>query len=148
MRKKLKEMIMNEKDYVSFETALALKEAGFNYPCWYYYTKEDAPEGSVWHTTSEDAPVDYNRTVYARCSMPTLWKAQKWLREAKNIDVLVWNCACGYGWEISKAGDEQTRGTTLLMFDGEGEDENSGNWLSYEAALQDGIQKALKLINK
>lgn len=141
-------MIMDEKDYVSFETALSLKAAGFNYPCRYYYTREGAPEGSVWHTTSEDATVDYNRTVYARCYMPSLWKAQKWLREVKNIDVLVWNCACGYGWEISKAGDEQTRGTTLLMFDGEGEDEDSGKWLSYEAALQDGIKKALKLINK
>ena len=80
--------------------------------------------------------------------MPTLWQAQKWFREVKNIDVLVWNCACGYGWEISKAGDEQARGTTILMFDEEGEDEDSGKWLSYEAALQDGIKKALKLINK
>jgi hypothetical protein len=78
---------------------------------------------------------------------PTQSFAQKWLREAKDIDVLVWNRACGYGWEISKAGDKQTRGTTLLMFDEEGEDEDSGMWLSYEAALQDGIKKALKLIN-
>lgn len=139
---------MDEKDYVSFETALALKNAGFNYPCQYYYTREDAPDNHVWHTTSEDAPIDYNKTIYAKCSMATLWQAQKWLREVKNIDVLVWNCACGYGWEISKAGDKQTRGTPLLMFDEEGEDEDSGKWLSYEAALQDGIKKALKLINK
>lgn len=77
-----------------------------------------------------------------------LWQAQKWLREVKNIDVLVCNCACSYGLEISKAGDEQTRGTTILEFDEEGEDEASGMWLTYEAALQDGIKKALKLINK
>lgn len=139
---------MDEKDYVSFKTALALKETGFDRPCQYYYTKEDAPDGHVWCMTSKDAPIDYNKTIYAKCSMPALWQAQKWLREVKNIDVLVWNCACGYGWEISKAGDEQTRGTTILMFDGKGEDEDSGMWLSYEAALHDGIKKALKLINK
>lgn len=61
--------------------------------------------------------------------------------------MLIWNCASGYGWEISKAGDEQTRGTTILMFDEEGEDKSSGNWLSYEADLQDGINKALEIIN-
>lgn len=139
---------MDEKDYVSFETALALKATGFNYPCRYYYTREDAPEGSVWHTTSEDAPIDYNRTVYARCSMPSLWQAQKWLREVKNIDVLVWECNCVYIWVISKACDEQTRIAPILMSDEEGEDEYSGKWLSYEAALRDGIKKALELINK
>lgn len=80
---------MDEKDYVSFKTALALKETGFDRPCQYYYTKEDAPDGHVWCMTSEDAPIDYNKTIYAKCSMPALWQAQKWLREVKNIDVLV-----------------------------------------------------------
>lgn len=141
---------MDEKDYVSFETALALKEAGFNYPCRYYYTKENAPEGSVWHTTSEDAPIDYNRTVYARCSMPTLWQAQKWFREVKNIDVLVYSATCGYGWEISRAGDGTTDKTMLLTYneDEMDDEEHSGHWMFYEDALQDGIKKALKLINK
>ena len=27
--------------------------------------------------------------------------AQKWLRETKNIHICVYNCACGYGYEIS-----------------------------------------------
>lgn len=139
---------MDEKDYVSFQVALALKRAGFNYQCEYYYTREDAPDGCLWCSTSKDAPINYNNITYIECSMPSLWQAQKWLREVKNIDVLVWNCACGYGWEISKTGDEQTRGTTLLAFDEEGEDEASGMWLSYEDALQDGIKKALKLINR
>ena len=140
---------MNEKDYVSFETALALKQAGFDYPCSYYYTGEDAQQGYIWRTCGGEL-ANFNKDVGKcpiKCSAPMLWQAQKWFREVKNIDVLVWNCACGYGWEISKAGDKQTRGTTLLMFDEEGEDEDSGMWLSYEAALQDGIKKALKLIN-
>ncbi len=80
--------------------------------------------------------------------MPTLAQAQKWLREKKMADVLIWSCACGYGWEISKAGDEQTRGTTLLTYDDNGEDKNSGMWLTYESALSAGIEAALKLIKE
>lgn len=133
---------MDKRDYVSFETALELKKAGFNYECQYYYTKEDAPDGSVWYSTSEDAPLNYNNIIYAECSMPSLWQAQKWLREVKKVDVLVWNCVSGYGWEISKAGD----GTVIMAFDGNGEDEWSGKWLSYETALQDGINKALQVL--
>lgn len=138
---------MNNEDFCSYEIAQTLKKMGFDYPCYFYYTKEDAPDGCVWHTTSEEAPIDYNRSVYAGCSMPTLAQAQKWLREYKEVDVLIWNCACGYGWEISKAGDEQTRGTTLLTYDDNGEDKNSGMWLTYESALSAGIEAALKLID-
>lgn len=136
---------MDKKDYVSFEIALALKQAGFNYPCNHCYITGDAQKGHIWETNYGKLS-NFNKGIL-ECSAPTLWQAQKWLREAKNIDVLVWNCACGYGWEISKAGGEQTRGTTILAFDEEGEDEDSGKWLSYEAALQDGINKALNLLN-
>lgn len=75
-----------------------------------------------------------------------LYHAQKWLREAKGIDVLVWNCACGYGWEISKA-DPQSRGTTLKFYDDNGEDRDSGMWLTYENALSAGINVALQLLD-
>lgn len=84
---------MEERDYVSFDTALALKKAGFNYSCRYYYTKEDAPDMCVWRTTSEYNQTNYNNEVYGKyilCSAPTLWQAQKWLREAKNME-----CLCG-----------------------------------------------------
>ncbi len=57
---------MNE-DYVDYQTALALKKAGFNYPCHFYYTHKDAPDDHVWSTTSEEAPVDYNRSA---CRIP------------------------------------------------------------------------------
>lgn len=82
------------------------------------------------------------------CDAPTLAQAQKWLREVKEIDVLVFNCSCGYGWEISKAGNEQSRGTTIMLYDDNGEDKDSGMWLSYESALSAGIDKALELLGK
>lgn len=135
---------MNTEDYVSYPLALALKKAGFDYPCYFYYTRKDSPDDHVYSTTSEEAPIDYNRSVYAGCSMPTLAQAQKWLREKKKIDVLVWNCACGYGWEVSKA----ENGTGLILFDDKGDNKDSGCWTSYESALSAGIAAALELIEK
>lgn len=33
---------MNNEDFVTYEIAQTLKKAGFNYPCYFYYTKGDA----------------------------------------------------------------------------------------------------------
>lgn len=52
---------MNNEDFCSYEIAKKLKKYGFNYPCYFYYTQQDTPNGCVWHTTSEEAPIDYNR---------------------------------------------------------------------------------------
>ena len=76
--------------------------------------------------------------------MPLLSQAQKWLREKKKIDVLVYNCACGYTWEVSKA----MNGTGLIEFDEKGDDESSGCSTSYEGSLSAGISAALELIKK
>lgn len=51
---------MDEKDYVSFETALTLKNAGFNYPCQYYIglRLEDFPS-----VTWENSPKKVKVTI-------------------------------------------------------------------------------------
>lgn len=142
-------MAMNE-NYCSYELSKALKAAGFDEPCQMYYTHEDAPDGAVWLTGDPRFLQDYNSLLddcpFAKpiCSAPHIYQAQKWLREKKKIDVLVYNCACGYLWEVSKA----TNGTGLILFDEKGDDENSGCWTSYEAALSAGISAALELIKK
>lgn len=138
------------KDFVSFETAKKLKAAGFDYPCSYYYTSYDGLKGNIQESCNGDG--NFNAIITdlcaIKCSAPMLWQAQKWLRVKKKINVLIRDCACGYHWEVSKAGDEQTRGTMLIYYDGNGEDECSGMWLSYEAALSAGIDEALNLIIK
>lgn len=62
--------------------------------------------------------------------------------------MLIWNCAFGYVWDISRIDKKNARKEVLAVFDYSGEDEENGVWLSYEAALQSGINKALKSINK
>lgn len=145
-------MRMNE-DCVSHSLAVALKAAGFDWHCraaWHY-------EGSEWNFIKDYASTfqhpkeipDWNSASWDTpyiVSAPTLAMAQKWLREKQKIDVLVWNCACGYGWEISKA-DADSRGTTLMDYDDNGEDRDSGMWLTYENALSAGINVALQLLD-
>lgn len=132
---------METTDYVDYPTAVALKKCGFDEPCYFYYTKEDAPDDCVWHTTSEEAPVDYNRRIYGGCSMPLLSQAQKWLREVKRCDVTVYaqpyNGLPFYTGYILFEGDE----TEVL--------DDNGQWFDdYEKALSETIAAALELITK
>lgn len=70
---------MNTEDYVSLEVAKLLKEKGYCLPCDSFYTLE----GFIKFRSIAD---NFNRlTAYSR---PTLYEAQKWLREIHNIDVL------------------------------------------------------------
>ena len=135
---------METTDFCSYELSKRLKDCGFNEPCDHYYNGH----GNLNRYADTDR---INRNTNGHhtpsCSAPTLAHAQKWLRDKKKIDVLVYNCACGYGWEISKA-DPQSRGTTLKFYDDNGEDRDSGMWLTYENALSAGITVALELIEQ
>lgn len=71
---------MKNEDYVSPKVAKGLKEKGFKEPCNYFYREGGSCDGSPWE-------VDYNKYP-GRYSRPTLYDAQKWLRETHNIDVL------------------------------------------------------------
>lgn len=78
---------------------------------------------------------------YKYLSVPPQYIAQKWLRETKNIHICVYNCACGYGYEISKADN----GTHIASSTYKGTNDG-GEWDTYEEALEAGIFEALKLI--
>ena len=128
--------------HVSHNQAVQLAQLGFNWPCTGKYV--DSPNDPVlfsgmeclkWHLETDE--------VLA----PTLAVAQRWLREEHELNVLAYDCAAGYGWQISKAGDETSRGTIVMYFDEEGEDTDSGMWHTYENALSAGISKALDLIS-
>lgn len=144
---------MNQ-DYCSYELSKALKACGFDEPCHYGYSvkmrlEPEVSFGEPKMVHSKD-PKNYNdnrkgiEKGLSFYSVPTLAHAQKWLREKKGIDALVYNCACGYTWEVSKA----KNGTGIILFDDNGDDKDSGCWTSYEAALSAGIASALELIKK
>lgn len=126
---------METADYCDYELSLALKVAGFDYPCYFYYTRKDSPDDHVWLTTSEEAPIDYNRSVYAGCSMPTLAQAQKWLREVKGVIVFV-------EYTLDKPYD----GYSFVVVAHGKAHIYCEEWDTYESALSAGIETALELI--
>lgn len=79
-------------DYVSFETARLLKEAGFDWPCEKWFELKGctpvewgADAGCNWNVSKDD---------YSR---PTLSLAAKWLREVKNIHIQIY-CTSNSDW--------------------------------------------------
>lgn len=121
-------------ELVTLETAKLLKEKGFNEYC-KDIIKEDNNRimQSVFRTNKNLPKLCYSR--------PTQSIAQKWLRDIQNIHICVYNCACGYGYEISKA-DNGTH-ITSSVYEGPND---GGKWDVYEDALEAGLQEALKLI--
>lgn len=109
-------------ELVTLETAKLLKEKGFN------ERKYLIDVSTLNH-------------CYKYLSVPPQSVAQKWLRETQNIHICVYNCACGYGYEISKA-DNGTH-ITSSVYKGPND---GGEWDTYEEALEAGILEALKLI--
>nr|CAJ1852798.1 hypothetical protein AUSP0033_00048 [uncultured phage] len=120
-------------EFVTLETAKLLKEKGFDEPCSIAINIEDGRK-YISNRTNSEMP----RKV---CTQPTQSIAQKWLRETKNIHICVYNCACGYGYEISKADN----GTHIASSTYKGTNDG-GEWNTYEETLEAGIKECLKLI--
>ena len=91
--------------------------------------------------TLETAKLLKDKGMFIDIEFPPQSIAQKWLRETKNIHICIYNCACGYGYEISKADN----GTHIASSSYKGTNDGE-KWDTYEEALEAGIQEALKLI--
>ena len=68
---------------------------------------------------------------------PTLYDAQKWLRDKHHIHIKIGASASGYWWEI-----EKTNGTFIADYGWFGPNDG-GRWDTYEEALDYGILKAI-----
>lgn len=126
-------------EFVTLETAKLLKEKGFKEDVFTFY-EVDCVEGDMILSETYDESENFNEKNDC-LSAPTQSLAQKWLRETKNIHICVYNCACGYGYEISKA-DNGTH-ITSSVYEGPND---GGNGIFTEEALEAGLQEALKLI--
>lgn len=121
---------MNKEDYVSLEVAKMLKERGFDEQCRYTYCGEDDENIGVSNNKNSNYPPD----VY---SMPTLYEAQKWLRErGYYVEVGIYD---KYEWSYVIYGYDEEMCITMKIWEGE-------KFRTYEEALNAGIIEALKLI--
>lgn len=139
-------------DYVSYKLALALKKAGFCESCDHIYLrdrKSNEWEFADWKVDDKD----YNKRTRPQLaiSAPTLWQAQKWLREVKGIAINV---------IAHDRSDKYREGKYHWMeVHLPNSNENGHQWMdwfiygkhplfdTYEEALSDGLSQMLGLID-
>lgn len=126
-------------EFVTLETAKLLKEKGFKEDVFTFY-EVDCVEGDMILSETYDVSENFNEKNDC-LSAPSQSLAQKWLRETKNIHICVYNCACGYGYEISKADNGTHIASSAYKGTNDGE-----KWDTYEEVLETGLYEALKLI--
>lgn len=128
---------MNPEDYVPYPLALALKKAGFDWECDHYWYKAYANSDEM--SMRQASADDFNNDDWdvPHCSAPTLWQAQKWLRDIKRLSIEPYaNIAVAWNYNIADLDNFA---------------ENVGgeaSFPSYESALSAGIAAALELIEK
>ena len=134
---------METTDYCSYELSKVLKACGFDEPCRCCYVVDKDTESNIkfaeytsrnrWNSVG----VGGSKYPYKHISAPTLWHAQKWLREKHHISVRVSYISYHKVWFAD-----------WLNLDSEEFDDTDTTFDSYEEALVDGIAAALELIKK
>lgn len=141
---------MNKDLYCTYDQAVALKELGFDFMCyetWKQGITDDCTCVKVRHHTMKEGLISACNSELARAgtneiTTPSLAMAAKWLREFKNIEVVVESRFSnykniGYDWVIFDdfSGDYALRAP--LPFS-----------KTYEEALSSCITEAIKLVKE
>ena len=90
--------MLTEKDYCDYDTCVALKKLGYKVPTSAYYISNDTTLYFVSNPFRGGYAID---CFYSHNSLregvvtsnyidaPTIWEAQKFMREEKNIDIMI-----------------------------------------------------------
>ena len=127
---------MIEEQFVSFDTARMLKEAGFDVPCTSQYTEGKC----IWNV---GYPYNFNQDEFGY-SRPTQALAARWLREVHRIVVDVAYIPPHVGrdvWQYFVGGMDD------MVWAGDYESSDR-KYETYEEAMEVGLQEAIKLIKK
>ena len=128
-----------EEQLISFETAKLAKEKGFDEECYFTYDKI-SKEYCIFESEYSETNSEINKYIY---SAPTQSLLQKWLREKHKIwvSVSVEIFTLKHSYDVFKH-EEDDYGPILITYK-----TSSDEWdLTYEEALEYGLQQALKLI--
>ena len=145
--------MLTEKDYCDYDTCVALKELGYKEKCVAYYDTEDNVGllyNTQWASYGEcyqyfDVLESHNTSTEYYIDAPTLWDAQKWLREEKGIYVMIeilWKTDDGLGWCYICCNKPLTEEDQEVCF------ASGGFFDSYEEALLEGIKEAIKILKE
>ena len=123
---------MIEEQFVSFDTARMLKEAGFDVPCTSQYTEGK----SIWNVGYPD---NFNQDEFGY-SRPTQALAERWLREVHNVAIYSLYDDDMEQWFYVV--DAFTKNPVINGF------QSGSEYDDYESAFEDGLREAIKLIKK
>ena len=142
--------MLTEKDYCDYETCVALKELGFSEPTLAYYHGFLPSKPLLYLVIDEDCMPEDGVNVFDLLSnsnkykdsknidAPTLWEAQKWLREEKGLFIEISIFLGKYDFDICNTKVEYDKTHKILC-------EICG-FESYEEALSEGIKEAVKIL--
>ncbi len=132
--------MLTEKDYCDYDTCVALKELGYKVSTSAYYMPHHKDliwvsnpfrGGYVTDCFYSHNSLSKNVMTANFIDAPTLWEAQKWLREEKFLLIVVDRLLNGeYVFSI----------VDILNYS----EEKNGTANSYEEALSEGIKEAVK----
>ena len=127
-----------KKEFVSYEIALALKELGFDEPCFTYYKNDQL--SNILELVKNSEMENVNNEVDNYISAPTFSQAFRFFREKHNMLANVYSNASGFCYEYS-----DTIGGTHRLDSGFDGPNNSGCWDSYEEAELACLQKMIEI---
>ena len=144
--------MLTEKDYCDYDTCVALKELGFNEPTLAYYLGFLSSKPLLYLVIDKDCMPEDGVNVFDLLSnsnkykdsknidAPTLWEAQKWLREEKDVLIIV----CPYTYSVV----EKIHTWTCEIWFGDNLEYEIHDFKSYEEALSEGIKEAVKILKE
>ena len=141
--------MLTEKDYCDYETCVALKELGYNQ---YTSLRRYAGKGGVrlWDFDGEpnykegelialsdmyDIPRDGNEVA-----APSLYEAQKWLREVKKVIIVI----VPYTYNIIT----ETSTWTYEIWLEDNLEREVHDFKTYEEALSEGVRASIKMLKE
>lgn len=144
--------MITEKDYCDYETCVALKELGYNQSSIAFYPCQDITVDCV-DSNGDLYEAEYDKeslVLYSSLNLknnkinkvqaPTLYEAQKWLREAKKIVVLVGFDFCPFTSEIVY--------NWVIVVNGNTAKKSSYTYAYFEEALAEGIKETVKILKE
>lgn len=134
--------MLTEKDYCDYDTCVALKEIGYNEKSNWWFSKffnEDSGQMELVYISNNPAHLNYDSWGVVPQDFiirPSLYEAQKWLREEKHIEILV----------LSKGMVGAPYDVQVYTEDYSISDDKEYSY--YEDALSEGLRKAVEILKE
>ena len=139
--------MLTEKDYCDKDLSATLMEMGFKGFGHFYYEKDSSKLKTTYQFITIRTAKAFGHTLAI-----SLYEAQKWLREEKNIHIEVYACAGGYIYELCKAykADSFSGGTTIYTPNDADNPKlnNAGRYDDFETCLLEGIKESIEILKE